>query len=324
MNLVKPDLSSEHVSHPGVILTLLILLFCPLVASSPVELNGFIIQEPLIPISEIYGGGPAKDGIPSLDNPKFLNAAEATFLSPEDRLLGVTLNGVTKAYPIAILNYHELVNDQFDGQSITVSYCPLCGTGMVFNARVKGRDLAFGVSGLLYNNDLLMYDRDTDSLWSQLEGRAISGAMKGTLLERLPVEHTTWRAWSERHPETSVLSMDTGFYRNYGASPYPAYAQSARILFPLSNYDRRYHAKELVIGVEVGNVAKAYPFTELAKGTGLLDDRVNGRAFRVEYSREDNSARILDGDGNVLSTVTAYWFAWMAFHPNSEVYQFEE
>jgi len=178
MSLVKQRHAGLQQSPSGVIVTLLLVLFFFLVASSPVERNGFIISEPLIPINEIYGGGPPRDGIPSLDYPKFISASGAEFLSPDDKLLGIDFNGVQKAFPIGILDYHELVNDTFNGQPVTVSYCPLCGTGMVFNPMVKGDQLEFGVSGLLYNNDLLMYDRNTNSLWSQMEGRAISGPLK--------------------------------------------------------------------------------------------------------------------------------------------------
>jgi len=196
MTLVRPQYTIGEASHSGAVAILLLVLFCPLASSSPVEKNGFVVIAPLIPVNEIYSGGPARDGIPALDHPVFVQASEAAFLSPDDKLLGVDFNGAIKAYPIGILNYHELVNDQFNGQPVTVSYCPLCGTGLVFNPQVKGEHLAFGVSGLLYNNDLLMYDRNTDSLWSQIEGRAISGPLRGTRLERIPVEHTTWRVWS--------------------------------------------------------------------------------------------------------------------------------
>ena len=296
--------------------------FLPIQAiASTVERNGFVIEDPLIPLNEIYGGGPAKDGIPSLDKPKFLDASEVDFLLPDDKLLGVSLNGVDKAFPISILNYHELVNDQFNGQAVTVSYCPLCGTGMVFDSRVKGDSLVFGVSGLLYNNDLLMYDRKTQSLWSQIEGRAINGSLKGIYLDRLPVEHTTWRVWHQSHPNTLVLSQDTGFYRHYGSSPYPHYEDSSRLMFPLTNYDKRYSAKDLVIGIEVGDKAKVYPFVELAKAKSpSVIDTFNGKTFTIEYLDKDKSARIVDSNGSVITSLTAYWFAWMAFHPESEVY----
>lgn len=185
----------ERIEMRLLVLSVFVCLFSVQATGSTIERNGFIIEDPLIPVNEIYSGGPARDGIPSLDKPIFIKAGEAEFLMPSDKLIGLSLNGIEKAFPIAILNYHELVNDHFCSQLVTISYCPLCGTGMVFNARVKGDPLVFGVSGLLYNNDLLMYDRKTQSLWSQIEGRAINGPLKGEHLQLIPVEHTTWRAW---------------------------------------------------------------------------------------------------------------------------------
>lgn len=324
MNRVKQHVAMWQLSHPVWLITLLLVFFCPLTSSTPVERNGFVIDRPLIPLNEIYSGGPPRDGIPSLDHPKFIAASEADFLSPDDKLLGINYNGVTKAYPIAILDYHELVNDTFGDQPVAVSYCPLCGTGMVFNPKVQGMHLVFGVSGLLYNNDLLMYDRNTDSLWSQIEGRAISGSLKGVRLEMLPVEHTTWRVWRERNPDTLVLSHNTGFSRHYGSSPYPFYGESRRIIFPLSNYDKRYHPKEVVIGIQIGDKTKAYPFVELAQGQSPMVDTFNGQELNIEYSTENHSARIMDKKGNLLTSVTAFWFAWMSFHPDSDVYMFEK
>lgn len=312
------------ISFTLMILVIVTLLTLPALATEEsVVRNGFILKDPLIPINEIYSGGPPRDGIPSLDEPIFDTDIEKTYLLPEDKVIGVFLNGVAKAYPILIMNYHELVNDQFDGQPVTISYCPLCGTGMAFDPHVEGDALNFGVSGLLYNSDLLMYDHNTDSLWSQIEGRAISGAHKGKVLDRIPVEHTTWRLWRQRYPDTLVLSHKTGFSRNYGVNPYPYYEDSGRLLFPLSNYDRRYPAKTLVIGIEVDGSYKAYPFVELAKNEQPLVEQFQGKKITIEYHAGDSSARILDQNNEVMTSVTAYWFAWMAFHPDSEVYSFE-
>ena len=152
------------------------------------DLNGFTIDDPLVPENEILRGGPPRDGIPSIDHPNFISS-QAAELDSTDKVLGIHLNGVSKAYPINILNYHELVNDQFNGQAVAISFCPLCGTGIAFDAQLpNGESRSFGVSGLLYNSDLLMYDRETQSLWSQMEGKAINGPEKGTILERLPLE----------------------------------------------------------------------------------------------------------------------------------------
>jgi len=308
-----------------VIYPLLLVLLYPLTGTavySMVRMNGFIIDQPLIPESEIYQGGPPRDGIPSIDEPIFVSPEKATFLKENDRVLGVTFNGISKAYAIRILNYHELVNDRFNQHPVMVSFCPLCGTGMAFDASNGGKALEFGVSGLLYNSDLLMYDRQSDSLWSQIEGRAISGSAKGQRLKRLVVEHTNWKNWLEQNPNTLVLSNETGYQRNYLNSPYPAYSTSKAIYFPVSHTDKRYHPKEVVVGVEINGKFKAYPFVELAKGAGMLEDVFQGEKLTIEYNAEARSARVTNDSKAILPSLTAYWFAWMAFHPESSVYKY--
>jgi hypothetical protein len=146
----------------------LVTLCAAAYAAETRQLNGFILDEPLIPAGAIEKGGPPRDGIPSIDSPLFVAASEASFLDPEDRVLGITQGGKSKAYPVKILNWHEIVNDWLNQQPVVVTYCPLCGSGIAFSAMVGGRRLSFGVSGLLYNSDVLLYDRQTGSLWSQI------------------------------------------------------------------------------------------------------------------------------------------------------------
>ena len=182
--------------------------------------NGFDLSDALISATEILPGGPPRDGIPAIDKPKFINAAEVDYLADDDRILGVFRNGVAKAYPIRILNWHEIVNDRLQDEAVAITFCPLCGTGMAFQARVDGQAKLFGVSGLLYKSDVLLYDRETESLWSQISRQAVSGPMKGQRLAMVPTSHTTWADWRERHPDTQVLSLDTGYSRNYNRNPY--------------------------------------------------------------------------------------------------------
>nr|WP_256470539.1 DUF3179 domain-containing (seleno)protein [Alkalimarinus coralli] len=174
----------------------------------------------------------------------------------------------------------------------------------------------------VHNSDLLMYDRQSDSLWSQIEGKAVSGHAKGERLERLPIEHTSWGDWKSRHPDTLVLSDKTGFKRNYTATPYPGYEQGKSVYFPVSNSDKRYHPKEVVVGIEIEGDVKAYPFVELAKGRGVLSDKVNGQALTIHYNAEARSARVPNQKGEVLPSLTAFWFAWVAFHPETKVYTY--
>jgi len=286
--------------------------------------KGFNIHNATIPQAEIKDGGPPKDGIPSIDFPKFINAQEAS-LENLDRVLGISLNGIAKAYPINILNYHEIVNDYLAKQPVVITYCPLCGSGLAFDAMINNKPTTFGVSGLLYNSDVLLYDRETQSLWSQLKYQAVSGALVGTPLQIIPTEITTWENWKNLYPKTLVLSEETGYYRNYAKNPYPRYEFSSDLYFSVSNTDHRFHAKETIIGIDIAGKFKAYPFSELEKLKGkILEDTLEEKPIKVKYSSTHKSAVITDSDNNLLPSVTSFWFAWFAFHPDTEVYLFDK
>lgn len=285
------------------------------------RLNGFELQGALIPAEEILRGGPAKDGIPSIDDPHFVTAEQALRLDDSDMVIGVSRNGIGKAYPIRILNWHEVVNDHLGGEPLVITFCPLCGSGMVFQRRVGERNLTFGVSGLLYNSDVLLYDRQTESLWSQIEARAVTGEHRGQALSPVPVEHTSWSDWRRRHPDTLVLSFETGFQRNYDFDPYGGYEQSAATYFPVKFRAAGFHPKERVIGLVLGAEAKAWPFIELGKVGGPLHDSLAGTSVVVHFDSKHQSARILDGEGKLLPAVTLYWFAWAAFHPDTAIFR---
>lgn len=299
---------------------LLVLMLVTSSDSFAASSNGFVLDDALVPPDKILSGGPGRDGIPSLDYPAFVNAKDAGFLKSKDRVLGIEVNGVTRAYPIRILNYHEIVNDIVGGEAVVITYCPLCGSGMAFNAEINDKNFEFGVSGLLYNSDVLLYDRQTGSLWSQIMQISITGTMKGTRLKAIPLSQTTWRDWRARHPDTDVLSTETGYRRNYKANPYPNYGRSRRLYFPVSEESRLYHRKSMVMGLEVDGEFKAYPFEELEKGTGRFSDELNGEKFEVYYDHRNETARIFADSGDELPTVMAFWFAWYAFHPDGEVY----
>ena len=284
--------------------------------------NGFDIKQPLVPADEIYQGGPAKDGIPAIDNPVFIRATEST-LNSDDAVLGIVFNDVARAYPIAILNWHEIVNDRVGDKGLLVSFCPLCGTGVAFSPEVNGERLEFGVSGLLYNSDVLLYDRKTESLWSQLLNRAISGPLKGIQLQMLPLKHTTWSAWQKEHPETLLLSRNTGYTNDYERDPYAGYETQQGLYFPVSRRDPRYHPKERVLGIELNGAFKAYPMAELSKAGSELVDHFQGKRLLIRFDAGSRSASAYNSEGELLPAVTAFWFAWYAFHPETAVYTAE-
>jgi len=298
-----------------------IFLVLSLMSPSAHGSGEFDLSKHSVPLKEILSGGPPKDGIPAILNPVFVQAKNASFLHGEDRVLGLSSGTESKAYPVKILNWHEIVNDTLGDKPVLITYCPLCGTGIAFTRDVGDRQLSFGVSGLLYQSDMVMYDHQTESLWSQISMEAIAGPMTGSKLQHIFLEHTTWSEWRRSHPNTLVLSTKTGHIRSYNRDPYLGYAQSADLMFGVNHIDPSYHPKEWVLGVEVNGTFKAYPFAELKQVKSPLQDQVNGKRILVLYNPGAVSASVTDTSGKSLPSVMAFWFAWYAFHPDTEVFK---
>ena len=195
--------------------------------------------------SMILSGGPGKDGIPAINDPVFVSLAETT-ISDEVRGIFIDIDDTQRFYPYSILVWHEIVNDTVGETPITVSFCPLCDSGIVFDRRVDGETLRFGVSGFLFESNLLMYDTATESLWSQARLEALVGDYTGTTLAILPLQLVTLGEVREKYPDALVMSTDTGFPRDYTANPYAGYLDTEEAIFPVSVSDRRFPAKELL------------------------------------------------------------------------------
>lgn len=284
-------------------------------------LTGFDFSKHNVPTDEIRGGGPPKDGIPAILDPQFILATEATFLEDADEVIGIMDQGVAKAYPLRILNWHEVVNDRLGDTPITVTYCPLTASGIVYDRRVGGKELTFGVSGLLYESNVLMYDHQTESLWSQLKEEAVTGSHTGAQLSALPSVTTSWQAWRAQHPTTLVLSTQTGYHRDYNHLPYLAYAKSPNPMFPVKNEDSRLSPKEKVVGVSIGGAHKAYPLKLLRERQSPLEDQIGKTKVKIIVNPEANSAQVVDTvSGKPIPSVLVYWFAWATFHPDTPVY----
>jgi hypothetical protein len=239
-------------------------------------------------------------------------------VEPSERVIGVSSNGQARAYPVSLLVWHELVNDTLGGRPLLVSYCPLCGTGIVFDRRVDDAPpRRFGVSGLLYRSDLLMYDHESESLWSQISARALSGPARGMRLRLIRSVMTTWGQWREAHPETTVLTRDTGYARRYGHSPYGSYPKSRELIFPVP-FARRYHPKMPTLGLRLADgTARAYPSEELEAAGGVMEERFGGHAVRVAWD-SDSETFAVDAPEPV-EVIEGYWFAWSTFHPDTSV-----
>jgi hypothetical protein len=220
--------------------------------------------EPLVDLDEIRSGGPPPDGIPSIDDPKFIGVDEVDFLEENEPVLAVDIDGDVRAYPVQILMWHEIVNDTVGGVPVAVTYCPLCNSAVAYDRRVDGQVLEFGTSGLLWNSALVMYDRQTETLWSHFTGQGIVGELTGTEIEKFPVATVAWGAWRDANPDGLVLSRDTGFDRAYGRNPYPGYddVTSQPFLFE-GDVDGRYTAMTRIVGIEVGDDALGVPLITL-------------------------------------------------------------
>ncbi|MFQ5815392.1 MAG: DUF3179 domain-containing protein [Candidatus Hydrothermarchaeaceae archaeon] len=270
--------------------------------------------------SKIRSGGPPKDGIPSIDNPKYVGVEEADgWIQDNELVLAVIHKGVKRVYPLQIMVWHEIVNDEIAGDPILITYCPLCGSGIAFERTLDGEEVEFGTSGKLYNSNLVMYDRKTDSYWTQIDGLAVVGELTGTKLTPISIDTVVWRDWKKAHPDSEVLSQDTGFRRQYGRDPYGSYYEDSFLIFPVENRDDRVHPKTVIFGIEVGGVYKAYKEDDL-KELKTIEDTVNGVSVRVE--RDDvGVVRITDLEtGEEIIKERDFWFAWYAFHPETQLY----
>ena len=215
--------------------------------------------QPLIDPDKVLSGGPPPDGIPPIDKPTFQPADKVTWLEDDEPVLSLTVGDETRAYPLRVMTWHEIVNDTVGGVAVAVTYCPLCNSGVAFERTVAGRVLTFGTSGMLYADNLVMYDRQTESLWPQLTGQASIGVLTGKELTAIPMGVVAWSDFREANPSALVLSQDTGFDRPYGTNPYVGYDDpDGELLFELpDDPDQRLPVKERVIGIsdETNSVA---------------------------------------------------------------------
>ncbi len=312
-----------------------------------------------IRLEEIVWGGVRKDGIPALINPTHTGAAEAGYLNDDDLVFGVEINGDARAYPLRILDWHEMFNDVIGGVPVALAYCTLCGSGILYETLVQPRKdpFVFGSSGFLYRSNKLMYDQLTHSLWNQFTGRPVVGPLTGSGIELKvrPVTITSWKDWRHRHLGTKVLSLDTGHVRDYAPGrPYGAYFESPDLMFPARVSDKRLKPKDYVFALRAGGYEKAWPLTVFEDATVINDSvgeldvvlignvatrtvRAYGAGSRTFSAIADHPESVaadgkvwkvkedalIGADGQRLSRLAghvAYWFAWRGFRPDAPLY----
>ena len=299
--------------------------------------HDFDLSHCVIPREQIVSGGPGKDGIPAITDPAVVPASSAGYLRQDEPIIGVEVEGEARAYPLRVLVWHENVNDTLGGQPIAVTYCPLCHSSVVFNRKVGGEVREFGISGLLWNSNVLLYDRQRgsgkkESLWSQVGMRAVCGpaARRGLRLEALSSQLLSWQRWRQRHPETTVLSLDTGFNRSYGSHPYEGYFQGDRLMFPVTSSTaqrRKFPNKEQMVVLRVGERLKAYATSDIARAAGKDDrmiDRFAGAEVQFTYHRDTDRASVeitrKPEDGGQTAVAHMFWFAWKSVYPKAPVF----
>ena len=273
-----------------------------------------------IDIQQIFAGGPPKDGIPALTDPAMLSAVKASFMEADDRVVGVNFDGEARAYPLKILQWHEIVNAKTGETSYSVVYCPLCDSTSVFNRRVGDEEFEFGVSGLLYQSNVLLYDRqaqpDQESLWSQMQGEAVAGKRTGQQLSLLPHQLVTWQEWTDAYPDTQVLSNKTGHGREYKGNIYQGYFDGDNLMFPINHLDKRLPMKQPVLGLFSNGASKAYPLALMKKGFEISDE-VGGESVTLKKLGGD---RVWVEAGPTVEIVHSFWFAWSSFYPETQIY----
>ena len=273
-----------------------------------------------VALGDLHQGCPARDCIPSIDAPKFVAAANASHVADSDVVIAISFAGEHRAYPAKILDHHEIVNDTIAGEPIAITWCPLCGSAVGVLRTIGGEITEIGVSGVLYNSDLVFYDRATETLWDQVEAKGIVGPLTGEKLSLVAVTMTRWSRWRNAHPDTIVLSTDTGFEEDYSTDHYGKYRESTQLYFPVNSEDDRVHPKSVVFGFEVGGQSVAY--TEaLLQDHGTFHHDFNGAKHAVTLHDDGSVTLQRAGIDAVLEPIRLYWFAWYTFHPQTELLQ---
>lgn len=284
-------------------------------------LRQFNLEGLSIDLKDIHAGGPPKDGIPALTNPKTVAATQARFLQAGDRVVGVKIGEHARAYPIRVLNWHEVINDTLGTTPIAVIYCPLCDSVSVVDRRIsKDKTIEFGISGLLLNSNVLLYDRTDQVLWSQVGLSAVSGPHAGKSLVHLPWEIVTFGEWRKAHPKGTVVTLNTGHRRDYQRNPYADYFATDRLRFPVARLDDRLPPKTRVVGIRLGAVTRAYPIERVA-GTvkHRVEDEIGGKLLVLEADATAATIRLIQMPEGA-QVVYTFWFAWAAFHPQTQIF----
>jgi hypothetical protein len=270
------------------------------------------------PIQEIFQGCPKVDCIPSIDKPEFITASNVDFIKDNDLIMAVTIDGQMRVYPTTTLQQHEIVNDKIGKIPFAVTYCPLCGTGVVFSRKIKGEVVEFGVSGVLHGSDLVMYDRKNKNLWQQLTGVAFAGPDRGYQLESIPVVMTDWKTWKKQHPTSQVLSNSKDKINDH----YGKYRSSDKIMFG-GVTDPRLNPKRVIYGLKIGEQAIAIDF-DMIKTKKHFELKVANTVLQIKHHSDGKVTITNKRNNSVYEQHRSYWFAWYTFNPKTLLFKTEK
>jgi len=288
----------KHIFYLSSVFFLIYFTACDTVDSA--DLSG----EWLIPKDQVFDGGPGRDGIPSIDDPQFINVSSASYLTDDDLVVGFKNGAFVRAYSHPIMDWHEIVNDKVNGKNIAITYCPLTGSAIAWNRDGLVGGSTFGVSGLLYNTNLIPYDRGSQSNWSQMMIKSVNGNLIGQEIETSRLVETTFKTWKEMYPNSQILSTNTGFSRSYETYPYGGYRTNNDLLFPVNGEDNRLHKKARVLGIIVGESTIIYSIDSFGEEISVINNSFSGlkhvaavskgKNFVVAYNRELVDGTILE------------------------------
>lgn len=285
-----------------------------------------------IKFDEILSGGPPKDGIPSIDEPKFKPLGEIKDLGPKEPVISLQIGGVARAYPLRVMIWHEIVNDVIAGKPVAVTYCPLCNSAIVFDRTINGKVHAFGTTGKLRNSDMVMYDRQTESWWQQFTGEAIVGVLLGTKLEAIPARLEAFELFAKRHPNGTVLVPNNPGLRNYGRNPYVGYDSSARPFLYRGDMPKGINPMVRVVAVKVNGKPRAISMGLIVRKRRVeLGDVVltwapgqNSALDKTAINKSKDVGNVVvqrktsNGLRDIVYDVT-FAFVFNAFHPEVDI-----
>lgn len=285
-------------------------------AASSLEINGFDTSSSVLDAQQLVRIGPVNRPVEMLEPIKTVPISSSDW-GKDDVVIGVEVNGEARAYPVAMMVWHEIVNDELGGEPILVTFCGLCGTGIVYRRSIDDKALTFGLAGLLYHSDILLYDIETKSLWSRYLDEAVTGQLKGKAIDGLPFRMMTIAEWEEAFPESTVVSRDNGSEMDYRSTPTGMTSAGDNVFASLPK-DLRYHPDMPVLAIKRWKHSKVYPAGEILVAGGIVKDTFDGLPVQIQFLPEEQDFKVQVAEG--IEVAHSHWSEWVGNQPDSEIF----